>query len=180
MKRMIYGLTMAASLLFVAGCEKDNPQNPLSSKKPSPGTEKAIPNINVTATYHCGGRVCNASEQVSTNKYNMIAIQNTSGSSLPSLRYSIYQRVFSGGGIEVYQPIIEYTCSETNTGYAGTLVPNNTKILVIASDPAFSGPPTGNQALIGGVLTPSLANSTYTTVTTGNYLGQGCGGNPPG
>jgi hypothetical protein len=76
MKRMIYGLSMAATLLCFAACEKDN-VNPLTGKKkPVTSSEKAVPVVTVSVSYSCGARICNLIESVpNPGKYNMLTMQ---------------------------------------------------------------------------------------------------------
>lgn len=184
MKKMIFGLAMATSVMLMSSCQKDNPQaaGADSGKKPHQtvtNSDKTIPSISVTVGGACGGRVCGAQEIGSSSMHNMISITNTNQTTLPSLIYSLYERTYNMGGIEVYTRYAQFTCSEHVTNYAGTLVHNGTTGLVYATDPLYSAPGT-TLVFNAGILTNPSSYSTYNIVTIGNYEGQTCGGDPNG
>ena len=181
MKKMIFGLTMATTLLLFAGCDKESQHNGSSKKPGTSGTVKTIPNFGVVVSYSCGYRICGAHEVGAISRSNMLILENQSQLALPSLTYTLYERTYTGGGVEVFAPFAQFTCSLQFTNYAGSLVNDNVKVLVIANDPTYPAPsPTSSVALVGGVLSPALGNSNYTTVTTGSYEDDSCGGNPNG
>jgi hypothetical protein len=173
MKKMILGLVLASTVLVFGGCKKENPRS--ATEKPAVAShEKTIPNFDLTTSFSCGGQVCGSYDIIPNPKYNML--QMTNNNKNPGLvTYTLYERAYVGGGVEVYAPFDQFSCSFHVANYASALVNNNVKVLVIGTDAAFSAPnTTDNVVLIGGVLYPAVANSTYQTVITGNYEGELC------
>lgn len=176
MRTLFIGLTMASLVVLAGGCEKEN--LPATRKKPAPvsANEKAIPNFDLTTSYSCGGQVCGSYDIIPNPRYNMLVMSNNNKHVTP-VTYTLYERTYVGGGVEVYAPFDQFTCGLAVSNYASALVNNNVKVLVIGTDAAFTAPnTTDNVVLIGGVLYPSVSNSSYETVITGNYEGANCNG----
>jgi hypothetical protein len=176
MKRMIYGLTMAVTVIFFSSCEKDNVTPLAGKKKPVvTGSEKAAPSVNVTTNYSCGARVCNAIEGTPSGRYNMLTMQKVTGPS--SLTYSLYERTFNSGGIEVYTRYAQFSCSNTTTQYANGFLNNGAANLVCSTDVTNSPTLPGiTQVYVNGVLQNPPADTDFDLVTLGNEEGaSGCG-----
>lgn len=171
MKKLIYGLSLAAVVLFTGGCEKDSITS--SRKKEAGASEKSIPTFDLTVGYSCGGQVCGMYDFNPMPKYNMLIMGRTN--KIYPVTYTLYERNYVSGGVEVYAPFDQFTCSDEESRYAGPLVNNNVKVLVIGTDAAYTAPnTTDNVVLIGGTLYPPVSNSSYSTVMTPGYEGQTC------
>jgi hypothetical protein len=179
MKTTHYGL-LAAAILFVSGCEKDNVRSPLAAKKPV-ASEKAVPIISVSKGYECTRVVCNLWSGPA-GSYNAIYIAN-SNQALSSVRYTLYKRISENlaTGEEVYQPFAQFTCSMDVSTYASGALDNGSHLLVYASDPAYTSPSaTANVTLVFGVMQNQLPHTAYRTITAGNYEGTTVCGDPNG
>jgi hypothetical protein len=174
MKKLILGLAMASTVLLIGGCKKEDMRS--EGKKPAvSANEKAIPNFDLTASYSCGGWVCNVIDFNPMPKYNMLVM--TRVTKIAPLTYTLYERTYVGGGVEVYAPFDQFTCEDEETHYGSPSVNNNVKVLVIGTDADFAPPvATDNVTLIGGVLYPPAAHSSYETIITPSYKGQTCTG----
>jgi hypothetical protein len=173
MKKMIFGLILASTVLVSGGCKKE--ENPVSGKKPAiASNEKTIPSFGLSTSFSCGGQVCGSYDIIPNPKYNMLVMSSNNKHVTP-VTYTLYERTYTGGGVEVYAPFDQFTCGYNVSNYAGGLVNNNVKVLVIGTDAAYSAPnTTDNVTLIGGVLYPAVSNSSYQTAITGNYEGETC------
>jgi hypothetical protein len=174
MKTLIMGLCLASAVLLFAGCKKENISTDRKQKPTVTATEKSIPNFDLTAGFSCGGQVCGSYDIIPNPKYNMLVMSNNAKHFTP-VTYTLYERTYVGGGVEVYAPFDQFTCGLQVSNYASAAVNNNVKVLVIGTDAAFPPPnTTDNVVLIGGTLYPSVSNSSYQTVITGNNEGQIC------
>jgi len=174
MRTLIMGLSLASVVLLFGGCKKEEPSANRKSPASVVSSEKTIPNFDLTASYSCGGQVCGSYDIIPNPKYNMLSMSNND-KHFTSVTYTLYERVYTRGGVEVYQPFDQFTCGYQVANYASAAVNDNVKVLVIGTDPNFTPPnTTDNVVLIGGVLYPSISNSSYQTVITGSYKGQVC------
>jgi hypothetical protein len=166
MKKLIVGLVLASTVVFFSGCKKENMNS--GGKNPVSANEKAVPNFDLTAGYSCGGWVCDVIDFNPMPKYNMLIM--TRVTKIAPLTYTLYERTYVGGGVEVYAPFDQFTCEAVETHYGSPLVNNNVKVLVIATDADFAPPvATDNVTLIG-----PAAHSSYQTIITPGYEGQTC------
>lgn len=174
MKTLIMGLSLASVVLLFGGCKKESISAERKQKPTVAATEKSTPNFDLTASFSCGGQVCGSYDILPNPKYNMLVMSNNAKHFTP-LIYTLYERTYVGGGVEVYAPFDQFSCGLQVSNYAGAGVNNNVKVLVIGTDAAFTPPNTSdNVVLIGGTLYPSVSNSSYQTVITGSCEGQLC------
>jgi hypothetical protein len=174
MKKTIFGLVVASTVLFLAGCEKDNARSPLASKKPA-ASEKTVPVISVGKGYECTRVICNLWSGP-VGSFNAIYITNNNAA-LPTVRYTLYKRISENlsTGEEVYQPFAQFNCSLHISTYAGPALDNGAHLLVYASDQAYPSPgTTANVSLVFGVMANQLPHTAYRTITAGNYEGGFC------
>jgi len=177
MRTLIYGLSLVVAVCLLGSCEKDIPL--AGTQKPATtASEKAIPSISVSAGNHCGKVICNVWVGP-VERYNAINITNNNRETHPSLTYTLYERISSdpSSGTDVFQPFAQFTCSQVTSMYAAEDVNNGKRLLVYASDPAYTAPsPTANVTLVWGTMTGQLPHTTFKTLTSGNFKGTQCGG----
>lgn len=182
MKRLIYGLPLAAVLLF-SGCEKEQPTPAAAgatSQKPKPNVESneksAISITSITPLSACGGRVCNAEDNTQPFKYNMIEV-TINHSPTGTVNYALYEVTPWVPGLEVGSRIAQFQCSLSTTRYANDLLNNGAKLMVYAMHPGDTAP---SAVIISGgnvLFSPTqITDSDYDFVTLGNHEGAaGCG-----
>lgn len=186
MKQLFFGLTVACSLFFTSGCEKEITQQPTTAASSSlmqhkPTSSTRVSNVTMTAavsgscviTTPCG------LNGVPSSKNNVIAITNTNQATFPSLTYTYYMSA-GGSPTETFVPMsgAQYTCNAATSYFANSSLTNGARVLVFANDATVAGPSLSTNLLYtGGFITnyPVLAGpSNYLITTLGSFQGQSC------